>query len=88
MALDFKVTSPTQPGVSNVSGGTITVTDNGDGTWELTSSNTITTFRFDTNKTDVSEVQVISEDLTSASNMFYGMTGMTTFSCASTDFSG
>ena len=64
MALDFKVTSPTSPGLSGVTGGTITTTDNGDGTWQLTSSDTITYFRFDTNKTDITAVEVISEDLT------------------------
>jgi len=64
MALNIKITSPTEPGVADVAGGTIIITDNGDGTWQLTSNDTITTFRLDANKADITEIDIISEDLT------------------------
>ena len=84
--LDIKIWSSSLPGVSGVSGGTILVTDNGDGTYQLTSSDTITVFVMDTNKTDITKVQIISEELTSLYNTFNGLTNMTEFVASSSAF--
>ena len=66
----FNVTSPTQPGYI-AAGGTITTTDNGDGTWTLESNDAITQFKFDTNKADITTVECISAtDLTNGEDMF------------------
>ena len=84
---EIKVTSPTQPGVINVQGGSISTIDNGDGTWTLSSNSNITTFQMDTNKADITKIEIISSSsITSLYNTFNGCTNMTDFVASATDF--
>ncbi len=74
------VTSPTEPGVFKVTGGTITALDNLDGTWTLYSPDPITKFKMDTNKADITAVTVIqAQDLIYIQNTWEYCTNLTTF---------
>ena len=87
MPFDLKITSPTQPGVSDVVGGTITVLDNADGTWQLTSPDAITEFRMNTNKGDITKAEMITESLTTLNRAFYQCAKLKTFVASSGMFS-
>jgi len=86
LRFDVKVTSPTEPGVTRIMGGTITVTDNGDGTWQLTSSDVITHFDMGTNKADITKVEIITEELIDLENTFNALSSMTEFVAKPTAF--
>jgi len=76
--LEILVTSPTEPGTTDVVGGTITAIDNLNGTFTLWSTDTITSFKFGANKTDITTIEgVITNTLEGIDNTFNGCTGLT-----------
>ncbi len=72
---EMRITSPTQPGFSNVINGSVTVTDNTNGTWQVTSDDEIQGMRFDTNKSSITEVDIIRSIHFTTGRLF--MSGLT-----------
>jgi len=86
LKLDIKVTSSALPGLAGVTGGSITVTDNSDGTYQLTSMDAISTFMISNNDDKITKIEIITEELTSLNRTFKGCIKLTEFIASSTAF--
>jgi len=75
------ITSPTVPTVKDVTGGAITIDDNGDGTFTAWSDDDITHFAMDGNKADITKIHILKAfTVTSLNTTFKGLSAMEHFS--------
>jgi len=89
--LEIKIWSTTDPKPTTVVGGGISSTNNGDGTWTLSSTENITHFKHLSNSSDITKIDVINATtLVSLEDSFRGLTNLVDFtwagSCIATNF--
>ncbi len=82
---DATITSPVEPTVNSVTGGTMLYDDNLDGTWHVYTADPVTAVKWQSNTDITGFVANAGNTLTSMHNMFLGCSGLTALDVTSLD---